>query len=243
MTIVSLLIMIFLSGDVSAQDRDARADELADKVMVAMGGQENYDNTRFITWRFFGRRLHVWDKWTGNLRYENGKGATVLMNVNTKEGKAWQDGAAIEDAADLEKMLEGAYRAWINDSYWLVMPYKLKDPGVTLVYSGEGKMENDRDAHVLTLTFDSVGVTPENKYEVLIDKERLLVEQWNFYQKASDEEPRFKTPWANWEPHGKILLSADRGKSKHSDVAVFDQLPDSVFSSPEPIDLAALKAQ
>ena len=32
----------------------------------------------------------------------------------------------------LGEMLENGRRAWINDSYWLVMPYKLRDPGVTL---------------------------------------------------------------------------------------------------------------
>jgi hypothetical protein len=25
-------------------------------------------------------------------------------------------------------------RHWINDAYWLVMPWKLQDPGVTLSY-------------------------------------------------------------------------------------------------------------
>ncbi len=236
-----IVLLSLFFGVLTAQERDPRADELADKVMAAMGGQENYNNTRYITWKFFGKRLHVWDKWTGNLRYEDGKGGTVLMNVNTKEGKAWKDGAPVQDQAELEEILEGGYRAWINDSYWLVMPYKLKDPGVHLVYSREDKMEDGKDAYVLTLTFDSVGVTPDNKYEVFIDKESMLVKQWNFFRNASDAEPGFKTPWINWQTHGKILLSDDRGKSKHTDVAVFDSLPETVFTSPDPVDFSNIK--
>lgn len=229
------IVLMMLSASltfVAAGERDARADELADKVMAAMGGQENYDATRFITWKFFGSRLHVWDKWTGRLHYNNGKDLTVLMNVNTQEGKAWKAGEPIEDEAALKEALTGGYRAWINDSYWLVMPYKLKDPGVTLTYSGEGEMTNGRPAWILTLTFDNVGVTPQNKYDVYIDKERNLVEEWAFYTKADDPEPRFKTPWADWKPYGKIMLSEDRGQRGHTGVAVFDELPDSVFTSP-----------
>ena len=237
-----LVFFLALTGSAfGADERDSRADELADKVMASMGGKENYDNTRFLTWRFFGRRFHVWDKWTGNIRVEDGKGLVVLMNVNTKEGQAWQDGQRIEDAAALQEKLDSGYSAWINDSYWLVMPYKLKDPGVHLIYVGETKTEEGKPAYMLSLTFESVGLTPENKYEVLIDKESMLVTQWNFYTQASDEEPRFKTPWANWTKHGRIMLSDDRGRGKHTEVAVFDALPDSVFTSPDPIDLGLKK--
>ena len=238
------LLFMLLSIPVAlmnAADRDARADELADAVMEAMGGQENYNNTRYITWKFFGFRLHVWDKHTGRIRYENGQGTTVLMNVNTKEGQAFKEGQTLE-GEELAAALKEGYEAWINDSYWLVMPYKLKDPGVNLVYSGEGKMESGADAWILTLTFNEVGVTPENKYDVFINKNTNLVEQWNFYSKADDAEPRFKSPWVNWQKHGSILLSDDRGEGsrgprKHTDIAVFDELPDSVFNDPAPADL------
>ena len=54
--------------------------------MSAMGGHENWDDTRYITWRFFGFRLQVWDKWTGDLRFEQGE-MTVLMNIHSKEGR------------------------------------------------------------------------------------------------------------------------------------------------------------
>ncbi len=217
---------------------DARAIEIADAVMRKMGGRENWDRTRYLTWRFFGRRLHVWDRWTGDVRFEEA-GRVTLMNVHSREGRVWNGGEEIASPDSTEKYLNRGYRAWINDSYWLVMPYKLKDSGVTLKYAGEDKTENGRDAHVLTLTFDSVGVTPQNKYDVYVDKERMLVEQWAFYRNASDERPRFTGPWTSWKPHGRILLSAGRGTRAHSDVAVFNDLPRAVFESPEPVDMMA----
>lgn len=217
---------------------DPKAIEIADAVMRKMGGRENWDRTRYLTWRFFGRRLHVWDRWTGDIRFEEADRIT-LMNIHGMKGRAWKAGVEVTEADSLKKYVDRGFRAWINDSYWLVMPYKLKDSGVTLTYAGEAKMENGRDAYVLTLTFNAVGVTPQNKYDVFVDRERMLVEQWAFYRNASDEKPRFSGPWTGWEPHGGILLSAGRGTRAHSDVAVYDDLPRAVFESPRPVDMMA----
>ena len=221
---------------------DAKAIEIADAVMEKMGGWENWNQTRYITWRFFGRRMHVWDKWTGNLRHEDGN-MLILMNINTKKGRVWFDGTEATNADSVKKYVNQGYRRWINDSYWLVMPYKLKDTGVTLKYSGEDKTQDDRPAHKLTLTFQDVGVSPQNKYNIWVDKEHNLVTEWAFYRKASDAESRFRNPWTNWTKHGNILISDGRGRGgrKHSDIAVFDVLPASVFESPDPVDMMALK--
>ncbi len=40
-------------------DTKAIAIAIADEVMSTMGGRKNWDDTRYITWRFFGFRLHV----------------------------------------------------------------------------------------------------------------------------------------------------------------------------------------
>ena len=128
---------------------DAEAIEIADAVMAKMGGWKNWDQTRYITWRFFGRRLHVWDKWTGDLRHEDGD-RLVLMNLGTKTGRVWFGGTEMTQADSVRKYVNQGYRRWINDSYWLVMPYKLKDSGVTLKYSGEDETQDGRPAHKLT---------------------------------------------------------------------------------------------
>lgn len=212
---------------------DSKAIALADQCMVAMGGYEAYNQTRFVSWRFFGKRLHVWDKWTGALRFEN-KDTLVLMNVNSKQGRVFKAGQEVTDPAERDKALQDGYEAWINDSYWVFMPYKLKDSGVTLRYVGEGQMADGRAADILELTFANVGVTPENKYHVAIAKDTHLVEEWSFFEKFSDEKPAFTTPWSNWKKYGNILLSDDRGKAKHTDLHVYETLPESVFTDPAP---------
>lgn len=222
-----------------SEGSDAKAIEIADKVMAAMGGRENWDNTRYVTWKFFGRRLHVWDKWTGNIRFENGD-MVVLMNLNSKEGRAWESGEEITDPDSLKKALYNTESAWINDSYWVFMPYKLKDTGVTLKYIGEGKTQNGTAADILQLTFKEVGRTPQNRYLVYVSKESGLVEQFDYFSKAEDSEPRFQSPWLNWQKYGNIMLSDVRGSRKHTDLAVFDRLPAAVFESPAAVDMMDL---
>lgn len=213
---------------------DAKAIDIADAAMAAMGGREAWDATRYLSWNFFGRRTHLWDKWTGALRFEQGD-SLVLMNINSKEGQAFKGRAALE-GEELATALDNAYKAWINDSYWLLMPYKLKDSGVTLRYVGEEAMEDGRMADVVMLTFEDVGVTPENKYHVFAAKDTGMVEQWAFFNSASDEEARFTTPWAKWEKHGNVMLSGDRGRFQLSDIAVFSEVPSSAFESKETPD-------
>lgn len=235
----TLIALVALNSALFAAPEEGKADEksaaIAAAVMQAMGGAKAYDDTRFLTWRFFGKRFHVWDKHTGDIRVEDGKGLVVCMNLNTRKGKAWQDGKEITDATKLEEQLTFGYEAWINDSYWLVMPYKLRDPGVTLRYTREDKTEDGMAVDVMTMTFENVGVTPENKYEIFVDKASSLVTQWSFFAKADDAEPKFTNPWANWTRYGKIMLSADRGRGSHTDVAVLTSVPATTFTSPEPL--------
>jgi hypothetical protein len=216
----------------AASDPEALA--IADATMQAMGGYKAWDQTRFITWRFFGGRRHIWDKWTGDLRFEQDD-LTVLMNINTQQGRAWRGGQALGDE-DLQSALERGYRSWINDAYWLVMPYKLKDSGVTLRYIGNDAGPEGTDCHVVELTFAGVGVTPQNKYRVWVDAQTDLVSQWAFYPQANDEQPRFVGPWQNWQRYGSIMLSDGRGERGHTGLAVFSDLPASVMNDPKPVD-------
>ena len=220
---------------------DSLALQIADQVMEAMGGRENWDNTRFLTWTFFNDD-QVWDKVTGRFRWQNDS-LVVLMNVNDLEGTAYSNGEALHDSLGL---VDGAYRAWANSGYWLMMPYKLKDSGVTLGYGGEGTTEDGREAHILTLVFSDVGHTPQNRYDVYVDKESSLVTQWSFYTNAEDEAPRFTRPWENWSQHGNIMLSDSRGMITEevpfliSNIGVYDTLPDSLFENSARVDLAML---
>jgi len=217
---------------------DPQAIEIADKVMLAMGGRKNWDNTHYLCWNFFGRRYLVWDKWTGDVRIESYPDSIqYILNINTMKGRARVKGVEITDTDSLNNLLERGKRIWINDSYWLVMPYKLKDSGVTLKYLREEMTQDGDLSDVLQLTFEDVGVTPQNKYEVWVDKESSMVRQWAYYAYDTLQEPGFIVPWKDWQAKGQIMLSGNRGDNKLSDIMVLEKCPENTFSSFDPINL------
>ena len=204
---------------------DQKAIKLADEVMIALGGREAYDKTEFLSWNFFGSRLHVWQKNTGDIYIDNKRDKYELwMNINDMTGKMRRDGENISNQDTLSKYIAKGKKQWINDAYWLVMPYKLKDSGVTLKYLGETTTEEGAQAEKLELTFADVGVTPENKYHVYVDSKTKLVTQWDFFNNYEDQEPEFSTPWNDYNSYGAIKLSGNRGKGSLTEISVSDTL-------------------
>lgn len=205
----------------NVEESDAEAIMIADSVMNAMGGRKAWDNTEVIKWNFFGRRTLDWDK-KHNTVAINLISDSILIDLDMSKmaGKVFFKGVQQTEPDTLAKYLERGKTIWINDSYWLVMPYKLKDSGVTLKYSGTDTTAAREPAHVLSLTFDNVGVTPDNKYEVLVSQNDYLVKEWRFFTQATDTIPRFTSPWEEYRQYGQILLSGNRGRSQLSEISV-----------------------
>jgi hypothetical protein len=213
----------------NVEESDAIAIITADKVMKAMGGKKAWDNTRYIKWNFFGLRKLLWDKETGNVRIEIPRDSlTVLMNVNEMTGRVQKGSMEVTDSLDY--YLDMGKKIWINDSYWLVMPFKLKDSGVTLTYIGESQTLTGDPANLLQLTFDNVGVTPDNKYQVWVSNETNLVSQWAYFPNAEDDEPRFTLPWGDYKQKGEILLSGERGDRDLTEIEVYEDLSEDHFT-------------
>lgn len=241
--------VVGMAAPAVAAESDARAVKVAEDVMKALGGKEAWDKTRYVRFDFgFERegklvtRAHTWDKWTGRYRLEGqdqqGQPFVVLMNVNTRDGQAWVNGQRQSGDAE-KKLVERAYGTWINDTYWLLMPYKLRDPGVTLAYDGEAKEGNATYDKIL-LTFDNVGLTPKDKYWVWVNRDTRLVDRWDFVLKGEDVPPTtFR--WTDWKTVGQVKLAGERVNPKDNRKLVFPvletpaTLPDSVFTSHEPV--------
>jgi len=209
------------------------ASQLAALTVDAMGGEDNWNNTRYIYWDFFGVRQLLWDKWTGNVRIDSyADSMTYLVNTNSDKGNIMKNGIVMSNPDSVDYYTNRGKRIWINDSYWLTMPFKLKDPGVTLAYLRKDSTKAGTSAFVVELRFDQVGVTPDNKYEIYIDENDYLVKQWSYFKLASQDTASATWPWDNYRRHGKIFLSSDRSDGKGPrDVRVFKELPDSLFTN------------
>lgn len=247
-----LATLLLAAATVAAPGSDPKAVAIADQVMEAMGGEAAWRATRFLRFDFavdalgktVSARSHWWDKWRGRYRVEGktkeGSAYTVLMDVNTKDGSAWQGGMPVEGEAK-KKLLEKGYAAWVNDAYWLIMPYKLKDAGVVLKLEGE-LTEKDKTWDRLALSFDKVGLTPKDRYWAYVNRTTHLVDRWEFILQDEDpKRPASRYDWNHWQRYGQILLSPDKWNAKDKEkiyfpnLAVLDTMPDAVFTSPAPV--------
>jgi hypothetical protein len=208
---------------------DPAAVELADSIMVAMGGWENWNNTRFISWDFFDSRSLFWDKKKNRVRIESLKDSTTyIVTLDDLKGKVWIKGQSITNQDSLSKMLSHAKSIWAHDSYWLIMPFKLKDNGVTLKYLGEDTLQNGDRCNVLQL-IKSSDDTP-NKYHLYVDLGDNLIKQWAFYESLDRDSANFVRPWDNYKKYGDILLSADRSdESGPRNVKVTNNVNEKLF--------------
>ena len=191
---------------------DPKAIAIADEVMDAMGGRQAWDETRYLMWNFFGSRRHIWNKSTGDLIIQGIQDTfDIQMNINTNTGTVNYKGVKLTDQDSLQKYLDKGKSMWINDAYWLFMPHKLKDSGVTLNYVAKDTTKDGTSADVLSLTFDQVGDTPDNMYYIYVDDSTRLVSQWDFYNTSKDTMARFTTPWNDYTHFDRLILSSRRG--------------------------------
>ncbi len=263
----SLLLIPLLIASVGCSERPAdttamanvelpelrsRADSVAMAVYEAYGGPAAWSSLRFLRFDFatgddtsrsvHGR--HFWDRMTGDYRVEMPSGTdtvyVALFNVNTQEGDVYMNGTELDSAREAE-LLESAYRRYINDTYWLLMPVKLLDPGVDRTYLADS---SNAERDVLHLTFGNVGLTPGDQYWVYVDPQTHRVDQWAFrlQHHPEDHVPQL-IEWAGHKeldtPHGEVVVSERKprnGSVLYTDnVAVPDEAPEGVFSDPQPM--------
>jgi len=208
---------------------DPAAVELADSIMVAMGGWKNWNDTRFIAWNFFGNRNLIWDKKHEHVKIESLKDSiTYLIDLKNSKGKVWIKGIEVINDDSLTELINRGKNIWANDSYWLVMPFKLKDTGVTLKYLGEDTILTGDKCNVLELT--SVKADGLSRYQIYVDLRDNLVKQWAYYANPTQDSANFIHPWDNYKPYGKIILSADRSdQSGPLDVKVSATMDEGIF--------------
>jgi hypothetical protein len=232
--------------DQTVPSSDVKAVALAERMMDAMGGAKAWNETRYLRFDFvvetdgkeISRHSHVWDKFSGRYRVQgktrDGKAYDILYDdIHKKSGKPYVDGRLAESKESEDKLQYG-YNRFINDTYWLLMPWKLKDPGVTLRYEGLQKDSlSGKSYEVVHLAFEQVGLTPKDQYWAFINPETFLMEKWKFRLQGGEEG---FYDWKNWKEYGVLKFSeikTDVGgkrsiKTEH--IAISGQMNDEVFT-------------
>lgn len=160
-----------------------QADQLADEMLTALN-KPAYDSISYIKFTYRNAYTYEWHK--------NQDRVTVIAPENG--GSTTLD---LSKSADTYSTSEKeAYAKFINDSFWLVAPYKVKDKGT---YRSTLDLKEGRG---LLVTYSAGGVTPGDSYLWIIDEKgfpiawrmwvsilpvgglELSWEQWNQYEGA-----------------------------------------------------------
>jgi len=230
--------VLFLLGACAAAaggaERDAKADMVGRELIAALGGAA-WEKARFYRFDFVvereGKRAaqfgHAWDRYTGDYRLmgTNKAGApfAVYFNVNTKEGRAFVNGRPVE-GEERDVLVKTAYGRFINDTYWLLAPWKIFDPGVRLTYDGEKDCPEGGICDVLHLSFEeNVGLTPKDVYWFWITRDSRRMVQWQYVLGGAQEEPT-SALWKDWRSVGGVSLSLEKEITSRSAVIRFENV-------------------
>lgn len=228
-------------GLASATFPDADVQRIHDRMVEAMAPDGAWDRARYLQFDWIFERAegqglarsHRWDRWTGDYRFETptDDGTMVaLFNIGAPDmGQVWIDGLLQEGEAahDLLRRANGAY---VNDSYWLIMPYKWSDPGVRTRFVGTESDQDGNTWEVVELSFEQVGLTPDNMYRAYVNTESGLMERWDHFR-SPDAEPS-PSEWTRWTEFSGVKLAMDRSRIRFADVLVGEEVPADAFQPP-----------
>jgi len=194
MSIVMSLVCLMMLAAAPPTGDDA-AMKLAKDVVKASGG-DNWGKVKRIQFTF-----NVIDK----------DGKPVVANKHDWDVRAGTDTITSKDKTVTVKLAdkndEGdaktAYKQWVNDTYWLLMPLKLLDGGVKLAHGGTQDVDGQK-YEVLNMSFEGVGLTPGDKYTLYIDPQEKLVRRWDYMPSA---EKKISGTWDGYEQFGPLKLA------------------------------------
>ncbi|MBT8218596.1 MAG: hypothetical protein KJP00_02145 [Bacteroidia bacterium] len=179
--IIALILLLFIAGVVFIKSKNQPlpvgsnpevADQLANDMLVALD-KPGFDSTHYIKWDFAGRNQYVWDKVKNYAEITMGYDI-VLLNLNEITGKAYNRGIEIVGPAK-DELIQKAWTNWCNDSFWLIAPYKVFDPGTnrSIVDLEDGKKG-------LLVSYASGGVTPGDSYLWILNSNNVPG-QWKMW--------------------------------------------------------------
>lgn len=140
----------------------AEADALAHRMLKSLN-HEAYLSTEVIDFSFSGHH-YTWDKAENRVEVRWLSHRVVLELDDLSRSVVYADQMR-PDSEERSKLIDQAVSFFYNDSYWLVAPFKLFDPGVSRKLV---RIEGENDA--LLVTHSSGGVTPGDSYLWLLDQ-------------------------------------------------------------------------
>lgn len=164
-----------------------QADALAIKMQEALN-DSIYAKTRYLKWSYRGdSNRYLWDKELGIVWVQWDDIRVKLYLSNQSRSTVWQEGKKVSKK-EKTKLVEIARDLFNNDSFWLVAPYKVFDPGT------QRRLVQWEGEQALLVTYTTGGTTPGDSYMWLLNDNGF---------------PRSCRMWVNILPVGGLEASWD----------------------------------
>lgn len=202
--------LAILAGCTSSSDRvpiETAADSLAMRITLASGGLDAWDKLPVLRfdWAVQNdsaetfRRYHLWNKAADLYRVEwpVGEDSTLVavfspstFDPDAPTGQVAINGDTLSGDEKAEQLVS-AHGRYINDSYWLLAPLKVLDPGV------RRELAPDSGLGVLAMSFEGVGLTPGDRYWIESDPETGLMTGWTYVLQSSQDGTPTRWDWTD----------------------------------------------
>jgi len=161
-----------------------RAEKLADEMLAALN-KPAYDTLSYVEFTFMGMHSYKWDKKNNQVVVSWGENEVFLdLNLSTKS---------------YNEIETTAYKYFINDSFWLTAPFKVRDDGVI---RASLDVEKGRGLFVI---YTSGGLTPGDSYLWIIDENGFPI-AWKLWT-SNIPVGGLAFSWEKWEELGNVYFS------------------------------------
>ena len=198
LAIIAFIAVKMISDPLPAGQSGSDADRWAEQIQAKLN-RPAYDTLAYLQWEFFrpGQK-YLWDKNRNLAVIEWGDNRAIMDLTNqraiTFTGDVRQEGEAHE------ALKQKAWSNWCNDSFWMIAPFKMNDPGtsreiVDLEEGGKG----------LKVSYDGGGVTPGDSYVWIIGDDQVPT-GYKMWTSIIPVQGMY-AGWSGWESHKGVLFS------------------------------------
>jgi hypothetical protein len=185
----------------AADESSEKGQQIATDLWKASGG-ENWAKVKEVRFTFAveqeGKQLfsaeHLWNVAAG----------TDEVKWKDKQGKDHQVTANLA-APGSDEEGKAAYARWVNDSYWLLAPLKVRDHGVHVEAGGQKDL-NGVTCETMRLKFDKVGLTPSDQYVFYLDPKTNLPVAWDYIPESGTG---MQATWEKFQTFGGLNLATE----------------------------------
>ena len=198
LVVVAIVAYFIISKPIPHGTLGYDAEKLADKMLKAIN-KPAFDTLTMIEFTFQNKHHYQWDKQNNQVSV-SWKGNQITLDL-TRSPEVWRG---------KEKK---AYNFFINDSFWLVAPFKVRDEGVvrSIVKLPKGKGTG------LLVKYTTGGLTPGDHYLWILNDEGIPM-AWRLWT-SNLFIGGVETTWENWKILQNISFSCLH-KNSYMDIGI-----------------------